>query len=179
MLHRLLHHLGATAARTAGSARRRRTCRRLPSSPAAAPRSARAPGSRARRRRRARPRCLPSSGAGSSSGCARRASCRPSDRPSRLCAAVALSPAPSKCSMKRCSASGRRLNTRSSASSRSSAEISAYGVTCAGFTIAASSPACTQWCRKTELSTRARLGRRGRSSRSRRRGSWRRRAARA
>ena len=55
--------------------------------------------------------------------------------------------------MNRCSASGRRLNTRSSASARSSAEISAYGCTCAGFTIAMSRPASTQWCRNTELST--------------------------
>ena len=59
----------------------------------------------------------------------------------------------SKCSMKCWSASSERLNTRSSASLRSSSGISPYGVMWFGLTIARSSPASTQWWRKTELST--------------------------
>ncbi len=59
----------------------------------------------------------------------------------------------SKCSITRCSASGRRLSTRSSHSSRSTAPISAYGVISAALTIAMSSPASVQWCSITELST--------------------------
>ena len=55
--------------------------------------------------------------------------------------------------MKRSSASSRRLNTRSSASARSCSSISPYGVMWFGLTIARSSPASTQWCRKTELRT--------------------------
>ena len=67
---------------------------------------------------------------------------------SSACAAL-----PSKWAMKRSSASSRRLSTRSSASSRSVSSISAYGVMWFGLTIARSSPASTQWCRKTEFRT--------------------------
>src|SRR5688500_6893358 len=69
------------------------------------------------------------------------------------CALVPVAPVFEKYSIKRCRESGALLKTRLSASSRSCAEISAYGRMCAGFTIAASSPACTQWWRNTELST--------------------------
>ena len=55
--------------------------------------------------------------------------------------------------MKSSSASSRRLKTRSSASSRSASGISPYGVMWFGLTIARSSPASTQWCRKTEFRT--------------------------
>ena len=65
----------------------------------------------------------------------------------------ASAPLHSKCSMNRSSASSRRLKTRSSASSRSSSVISPYGVMWFGLTIARSSPASTQWCRKTEFRT--------------------------
>ncbi|MNY03229.1 hypothetical protein D3C86_1358390 [compost metagenome] len=66
---------------------------------------------------------------------------------------VAVALLASKYSMKHWRASGLRLKTRSSASARCSAGISARGVMWAGLTMARSSPACTQWCRKTELST--------------------------
>ncbi len=69
------------------------------------------------------------------------------------CAAAPPPPTAEKYSMKRWRASGLLLNTKSSASSRSPAEISAYGRIWAGFAIAASSPACTQWWRNTELRT--------------------------
>ncbi len=69
----------------------------------------------------------------------------------------ACSPLDSKWAMNRSSASSRRFQTRSSASSRSPSGISPYGVMWFGLTIARSSPASTQWCRKTELRT-ARAG---------------------
>ena len=51
------------------------------------------------------------------------------------------------------SASSERLKTRSSVSSRSFSGISGYGLMWFGLTIARSSPASTQWWRKTELRT--------------------------
>ena len=100
-------------------------------------------------RRRSGPPRRPSCGAGCASAAPPRAPCRRSGRrprrPPRTC--------PRSGAMKRSSASSRRLKTRSSASSRSSSGISAYGVMWFGLTIARSSPASTQWCRKTELST--------------------------
>ena len=56
------------------------------------------------------------------------------------------------------SASSERLKTRSSVSSRSFSGISAYGVMWFGLTIARSSPAWTQWWRKTELRTARAFG---------------------
>ena len=84
----------------------------------------------------------PSCGGGPASGCARPASIAVASAAPLAASAAAFGPRAAKCSMKRCSASGRRLKTRSSASARSSAGISTYGVTWAGFTIAMSSPAC-------------------------------------
>ena len=118
----LLHHLGATGARTGGSARRRRTCRRPPSSPAAARRSASGPRRSSRPTCRSSPRRRPSCGAGCGSAAPPRAPCRRSGRPSPP---RRDSPFSSKCSMKRCVASSRLLKTRSSARSRSTCGISA------------------------------------------------------
>ena len=69
--------------------------------------------------RRSSPRCRPCAGAGSRCGCAPRPA-RPAS--SSTCAAPAARrrACASQCSMTRCSASGRRLSTRSSHSSRSS-----------------------------------------------------------
>ena len=106
------------------------------------------------RARRSSPRRRPACGAGCASAAPPRAPCpRSGRRPPRS----ASSPLDSKWAMNRSSASSRRLKTRSSASSRSSSGISPYGVMWFGLTIARSSPASTQWCRKTELST-ARAG---------------------
>src|SRR5215207_2029599 len=68
-------------------------------------------------------------------------------------ASSASSPLDSKWAMNFSRASSEWLKTRSSVSSRSWSGISAYGVMWFGFTIARSSPAWTQWCRKTELRT--------------------------
>ncbi len=66
-----------------------------------------------------RPRCRPSSGEGPSSGPSAPASCDAVGSSTSAARAPPVPPRDSKCSMKRWSASGRRLNTRSSASARS------------------------------------------------------------